>query len=376
MTQYNRRQWLRTAGLAGALTALGGGQLLQARPESRLVTTAGGASGELIRMSSNENPYGPSEAVRQAMTAAFDDACRYPYGFSEELIELIAAKEGVTPEHIVVTAGSTEGLRLAGLLYGLERGEIVAAQPTFLSLMSYSERLGGYVNWVPVDEQLNHDLSEMDKRITTRTSMVYVCNPNNPTGTILPARQLRDFCESVSKRTMVFADEAYYDFITEPNYPSMIKLVREGRNLIVARTFSKVYGLAGLRIGYLVARPDIAARFRDHMVAFTNVLALAAAKAALKDEAFYRFSLDKTAEAKQMIYAALDELGMSYQPSHTNFVFFESGREIRGLNADMREQGVLIGRPFPPFTDWCRISTGTIEETKQFCAELKKVMSS
>ncbi len=376
MTQYSRRQWLRTAGLAGALTALGSGQFLTARPESRLVATAAGTTGELIRMSSNENPYGPSEAVRRAMTEAFDDACRYPYGFSEELVELIAEKEGVTPEHIVVTAGSTEGLRLAGLLYGLERGEIVAAQPTFLSLMSYAERLGGYVNWVPVDEQLNHDLPEMDRRITTRTSLVYLCNPNNPTGTILPARQLRDFCESVSKRTMVFADEAYYDFITEPNYPSMIELVRAGQNVIVARTFSKVYGLAGLRIGYLVARPDIAARFRDHMVAFTNVLALAAAKAALKDQAFYRFSLDKTAEAKQLIYATLDELGMSYQPSHTNFVFFESGREIRGLNADMRKHGVLIGRPFPPFTDWCRISTGTIEETKQFCAELKKVMSS
>lgn len=375
MTQLSRRQWLRTAGLAGAFSLMGGGQMLQAMPARTPGRPRPGSEIEMIRLSSNENPYGPSEAVRKAMTEAFDHACRYPYGYSEGLFRMIAEKEGVTTDHLVVTAGSTEGLKIAGLLYGMEQGEIVAAEPTFKALMSFAERFGAYVNWVPVDEQLNHDLEAMDRRITTNTSLVYVCNPNNPTGTILPGGKLRDFCASVSKRTMTFVDEAYIDFITDPDYPSMVELVREGHNVIVAKTFSKVYGLAGLRIGYLIARPDIARRLQERLVAFTNVLAIAAAKAALQDQEFYRFSLEKTKAAKEMIYATLDELELPYMPSHTNFVFFESGRDIRGLNEAMREQGVLIGRPFPPLTKYCRISTGTLEETRSFCEGLKKVYS-
>jgi len=375
MTQFSRRQWLRTAGLAGAFSLMGGGQLLQAGPVRTPSRPKPGSEVELIRLSSNENPYGPSQAVRKAMTEAFDQACRYPYGYSDELFQMIAEKEGVTTDHLVITAGSTEGLKIAGLLYGMEGGEIISAEPTFKALMSFAERFGAYINWTPVDEQLNHDLEEMDRRITTNTSLVYVCNPNNPTGTVLPANKLQDFCASVSKRTMTFVDEAYIDFITDPDYPSMVDLVREGHNVIVAKTFSKVYGLAGLRIGYLIARPDIARRLQERLVAFTNVLAIAAAKAALQDQEFYRFSLEKTKAAKEMIYATLDELELPYMPSHTNFVFFESGRDIRGLNEAMREQGVLIGRPFPPLTKYCRISTGTLEETRSFCEGLKKVYS-
>ena len=375
MEKFNRRQWLRTAGLTGAFSLLGGAGLLEAKPgRGPAARRVSDPEVGVVRLSSNENPFGPSAKVREAMTRAFDDACRYPYSFSEELLGRIAEKEGVTPEHLVITAGSTEGLKIAGLLYGMEGGEIVAAQPTFLSLMSYAAQFGAYINWVPVDEHLQHDLKEMDKRITHRSSLVYVCNPNNPTGTLLPARELKDFCRSVSSRTMTFVDEAYFDFITDPHYPTMIDLVREGQNVIVARTFSKVYGLAGLRIGYLVARPDIAGRLRDHVVAFTNVLAIAAANAALEDEAFYRFSLEKNQEAKKMIYAALDDLELSYRPSHTNFVFFKSGRDIRQLNQEMRDEGVLVGRPFPPLTDHCRVSTGKIEETQKFCECLRKVL--
>ncbi|MEM6377639.1 MAG: aminotransferase class I/II-fold pyridoxal phosphate-dependent enzyme, partial [Bacteroidota bacterium] len=138
---------------------------------------------------------------------------------------------------------------------------------------------------------------------------------------------------------------------------------------------SKVYGLAGVRIGYLVARPDIAARLIRNRVAYTNVLALHAAEAAMKDQAFYDFSIQKNATAKQMIYKTLDELGLEYQPSHTNFVFFKSGRPIAELNQQMLEKGVMIGRPFPPLTDWCRISTGTLEEVQRFNEALKQVLS-
>jgi histidinol-phosphate aminotransferase len=375
MTQLSRRQWLRTAGITGAFSLLGGAQLAQAAPKRMPSLPKGTIEVERIRLSSNENPYGPSEKVRRAMTEAFDRACRYPFGYSDNLYKMIAEKEGVTTDHLVVTAGSTEGLRIAGLLYGMEGGEIVAARPTFLALMSYAEKYGAAVHWVPVDDELRHDPEAMDRRITARTSLMYICNPNNPTGTILPPDQLRDFVTSVSKRTMAFVDEAYFDYITEPHYPSMVDLVKAEQNVIVAKTFSKVYGLAGLRIGYLVARPDIARRLRDHIVAFTNVLALAAAEAALKDDEFYQFSLKKNQEAKEMIYATLDELELPYARSHTNFVFFESGRDIGKLIGQMQQQGVQIGRPFPPLTKHCRISTGTIEQTRKFCEGLKNVLS-
>ncbi|MDX1667628.1 MAG: histidinol-phosphate transaminase [Saprospiraceae bacterium] len=369
--QLNRRQWLRTAGLAGAATLVGGTRLASAKDNSPLFVRK--AEG-IAKLNANENPYGPSPKVREALIEAFDLTCRYPFSHSGKLVGMIAEKEGVSPEHVLVTAGSTEGLRLAGMVYGMEGGEVVTAFPAFKTLLSYAEKFGAHVNKVPLTDELQHDLAEMDRRITHKTSLVYVCNPNNPTGTINRGGELKDFCASVSRRTMTFVDEAYYDFIEEDNYPSMIELVREGHNLIVARTFSKVYGLAGLRIGYLIARPDIIERIGNYMVAFTNSLALKAAEAALEDEEFYRFSLQKNAEAKALIYQTLDQLDLPYQRSHTNFVFFKSGKNIVNLMEDMRAQQVIIGRPFPPMTDWCRISTGTMEDTRAFCEGLKEVM--
>ena len=288
---------------------------------------------------------------------------------------MIAQKHGVGVESVVITAGSTEGLRIAGLTYGMEGGEIVAADPVFKTLLTYAEQFGAYIHRVPVDKELNHDLDAMYQRITNRTSLVYLCNPNNPTGTLIPGKQMMDFTESVSKTSMVFVDEAYYDYIETPDYPSADQLVQKGENVIVARTFSKVYGLAGIRIGYMLARPDVAIRLRKNMMAFTNVLALHAAKVAMQDDAFYQESISKNNQAKAIIYNTLDELNLKYAPSHTNFVFFHSGRPINTLINDMLGQGVRIGRPFPPFTDWCRISTGTIPQTKAFAQALKTVMA-
>jgi histidinol-phosphate aminotransferase len=154
----------------------------------------------------------------------------------------------------------------------------------------------------------------------------------------------------------------------------MVELVKQGRNLIVSKTFSKVYGLAGLRVGYLIARPDIAGRLKKSVMANTNILAIAAAQEALKDDEFYKFSIIRNKEAKAHIYNTLDELKLEYIKSHTNFVFFKSGRPINGLIADMQNEGVIIGRPFPPFYNWARISTGTMEQVGQFGTALKKVM--
>ncbi len=371
MTNLNRRQWLQKASLASSLALFGSIPTLTAEERKKFNPRP---LADPVRLSSNENPYGPSQMVRESMTKAFDISCRYPYSYANELVEMLAQKEGVSKEHIIVTGGSTEGLKITGITYGINGGEIIAAKPTFLAMMNYAEQWGASINWVPVDKEMKYDLDEIEKRISSRTKLIFLCNPNNPTSTLLDGDRVRSFCDSVSERTVVFSDEAYYDFIEKPNYPSMVELVKEGKDVIVSRTFSKVYGMAGIRIGYLIARPEIASKLRENVVAFTNVIALQAAKTALKDDEFYKFSLQKNKEAKTAIYQTLDDLGLEYADSHTNFIFFKSGMQIQDLQKKMYALGVQIGRPFPPFTDWCRISTGTMEEVELFNNGLKKVL--
>ena len=370
MKNIDRRQWLKTMGLTGGFTLMGGLGAMAIEYEPRPLLLDGP-----VKLNSNENPYGPSKNVRTVISNSFDIACRYPFQYLTKLVAEIAEKEGVSKDCVVVTGGSTEGLKATGLVYGLEGGEIIAADPTFQAMLSYAEYFGAYVHRVPLNEKMEHDLNAMSKRITSKTRLIFLCNPNNPTGTLLKKESLRDFCMSNDDKAVIFSDEAYYDFITEPDYPSMVELVKEDRNVIVSKTFSKVYGLAGMRIGYLIARPDIATRLKKAVMANTNVLAIEAAREALRDDEFYKFSLQKNTEAKQHIYKTLDSLGLPYIPSHTNFVFFKTGRPIGEMISAMGQEDVLIGRPFPPMMDWARISTGTMDEVKAFGSALKKVMT-
>lgn len=371
MTTTDRRNWLRTVALGGGFALLGGTpQLVRGtRGENRSIHLKGP-----IRLSSNENPFGPSERVRQALNERMDLGCRYPFSYMAPLVAAIASREEVPESCVVLTGGSTEGLNATGLVYGLNNGEIIAADPTFQALLRYAEHFGAYVHRVPLDDKLAHDLNAMARRVTSKTRLIFLCNPNNPSGTIVDGGALRDFCTSMDGKAVIFSDEAYFDYITEPDYPSMVELVREGRNVIVSRTFSKVYGLAGFRIGYLIARPDIASRLRGALMAHTGTPALIAAEAALGDDQFYKQSLQQNEMAKERIYATLEDLGLPAVKSHTNFVFFKSGMDIRTLQSRMESEGVLIGRPFPPLYDWARISTGRMEEVAAFDKALRKVI--
>jgi histidinol-phosphate aminotransferase len=329
----------------------------------------------IARLSSNENPYGPSDKVKKAIMDQMDVVCRYPFSYQDRLLQAIADWEGVTKDHIVLTAGSTEGLKITGLTVGWKGGEIIAPDPTFNSLMVYAEQFGAKIHKIPVTPTLDHDLTAMASKINSNTKLVFVCNPNNPTGTLIPENDLRSFCKQAAEKTTVFVDEAYFDFITTPDYPSMVELVKQGMNVIVSRTFSKVYGLAGLRMGYLIAQPDMAAKLIDNRVAFVGTVGMVAAKEALADKEFYAFSLLKNKEAKEHIYATLDSLGLVYMPSHTNFVFFKPKKELNGFNKELEKQGVLAGRPFPPLLDWSRISTGTMSEMQHFRTAMQHVYS-
>ncbi len=370
MKTIDRRNWLKTVSLSSSFALLGGLESMALDLPRRI-----NSLDSMVLLNANENPYGPSERVRKILLNSFDEACRYPFRSLSGLVNMIALKEGVTKDHVVVTGGSTEGLKATGLIYGLDGGEIISADPTFQAMLSYAETFKAKVHRVPLDEKMGHDLPAMSDRINKNTRLIFICNPNNPTGTLLNKSSLLDFCKSHDKKAVIFSDEAYYDFITEPEYPSMVELVKEGRNIIVSKTFSKVYGLAGLRVGYLIAKPEIARNLKSAVMANTNILAIEAAKEALKDDEFYKYSILRNFEAKSLIYQYLDDLGLEYIKSHTNFVFFKTGRPIQTMINDMEKRNVLIGRPFPPLLNWARISTGRLEDMETFGKALKQVMS-
>ena len=367
--KQNSREWLKSSlGIGGLILAPS--TFLNANEEKNFNQRKYNLP---IKLSSNENPYGPSKRVLERVKKSFEYGCRYPYSYADDLSIILARKHSVDPESIIITGGSTEGLRITGVTFSRGGGEIIAAKPTFLALTDYAQKWGATVNWVPVTNDMGYDLDEIEKRISKKTKLVFLCNPNNPTGTLVPKEKLNDFCSIVSKDTVLFSDEAYYEFIEQQDYPSMINLVKQGLNVVVSKTFSKVYGMAGLRIGYLIAKPELAKKIRENIVAMSNVLAIEGAKEALVDKEFFNFSINKTNEAKESIYETLDHLGLRYVRSHTNFIFFKSGIDIRKLGPTMLEKGVRIGRPFPPFYDWCRISCGTSQEVNRFITSILEV---
>lgn len=328
------------------------------------------------RLHNNENPFGPSEKARRAMTDAFNEGCRYPGGQNKKLEELIAKKEGLPADQVILGAGSGEILRMAAMAYGPQGGELLTAHPTYEGLESAARTIGAFVHRVPLNKNFEHDLDAMDRRTTQAVRLVFVCNPNNPTGTIVPGDRLRTFCKEVSKRSIVLVDEAYHDYVDAPQYSSMIDLAREGHNVIISRTFSKIHGMAGLRVGYGFARSDIVARLRQFRNQI-NVLGLAAATASYQDPEFQGLSRKRNAEARSYLYKVLDELRYRYIPSHANFVFFHLGKDAQAqaFRDAMEKRGILVGRVFQPYTEWARVSTGTMDEMKIFATALREVTS-
>lgn len=367
-----RRQALGLGALAAAGVAARPARGLTGTPRpSEAAPAATPAPAGPIRLHSNENPLGPSPAARRAMEAAFDQGCRYPTIAYPELEAAIAEAEGLEPEHVVLGAGSHEVLRMTAMAYGLPDGEIVTGHPTYEGLESYASTIGAAVVRVPLGEDLQLDLEAIERRVGPDTRLVYLCNPNNPTGSLVASGKVRAFCEAVAPRATVLVDEAYHELVEAPGYSSMVPLVAAGDNVVVSRTFSKVHGLAGLRVGYGLAPPEIAARLREFRTSSSvNVLGVAAALTSYRDEAFLRESRRANAAAREFTVGVLEEAGHRTLPSHTNFVFFHLGYDVSTFRRRMRERGILVGRPFPPMTDWCRLSLGTLKEMKAFAGAL------
>ena len=327
-----------------------------------------------IVLSWNENPYGPSPAARAAITDAITSACRYPDDDIEALVEALAKKEGLPSDHIVTGTGSGELLCALGFIHGHDGGEIIAAEPTYLELAEYARHAGAHMRFVAVDKQLRHDLPAMRAAVSERTRAVYVCNPNNPTGTALPATAVRAFVESLSEKVTTIVDEAYMDFVEGAGLGSVVDLVGNGKRVVILRTFSKIHGMAGVRVGYGIARPDIANELAATRMSSANIFAMRAARASLADRAFLTDTRRRILASRVRITTELQRLGLRYADPQGNFVFFDTGMPLTRFARSMRERNILVGRHFPPFDTWCRITIGTEPQVGAFLDALRAVV--
>lgn len=366
MTQLNRRQALALALGAGLSGAGAPAFAASAAGQGAAPRTAGP-----IPLNYNENPLGPGPRARAAIAAAIDEGYRYADDHALRLIDQIAAHEGVAPERIALGSGSGELLHMLALGWAA-RGSVTCAWPTFGQLMTFAEKVGATVRRVPLDAQLRHDAAAIDAATPTGTGLVYLCNPNNPTGTVLPGPELRDLCLKLAARTLVVVDEAYMDFVAPGATRSMVDLARGGADVVVLRTFSKVHGLAGLRVGYAIGRPDTIERLRSLEMTSPNLPGILAASASLADREFVARSRDITMADRRRVTAVCRELGMECSDSHGNFVFVRTGMEASAFRDRMRGYGIEVGRPFPPLTDWSRISIGRPEENNALIAALRR----
>lgn len=367
----NRRDWLKSTGAAVAGLALAPSLKLRAQHEA----DRSARSAEPARVSGNENPYGPSQMAIMAMMTNLERTYRYPRDEVAQFIELICAKEGVTPEQVVLGVGSGEILEMFGLWAGPKGGEVVTAQPGYLQLTRTMEAEGSKIVYVPLDKDLAHDLDAMKAAVTDKTSCVYVCNPNNPTGTVVDAAKLKAFAIEVSQTCPVFIDEAYLECADDFEGMTMRSLVSEGHNVVIARTFSKVYGLAGQRIGYGLMPEAIAKELKPNSTGSLNLLGVVGAAASLEDLGYVDDTRMKIKDERDKLCGVLDELNLTYAKPQGNFVFFQTGMPIKMFQDRMREENVLVGRPFPPLLDWCRVSIGSPDEMAMVHAALRTVFA-
>ena len=361
----SRRQWLRntTAALAGVTLA----PAIFATEKERY-RAAG-----IILLNGNENAYGPSAAARKAMTEAAGSSNRYPDDQVAALKKQVAEFWGVGMENILFGAGSSEFLGLVSLLASSNKGTIITGEPSYRVWNGQAESFGLGFKRIPVAADKTLNLAGMTSAIDVNTKMMYVCNPNNPLGTYVEDRLLRNFVNECSKKCMVLIDEAYTEFA---DLPSLKDLAVKDPNIVVAKTFSKIYGLAGARIGYVIAHPDTIkklAAFQPWPDANISAVTVAAASAALKDQAFVKDCKEKIAQARELCYKTFKELSLEYIPSHTNFILFDIGKIGSDFSKKMQAKNIFVQYRDHFGGKWCRVSMGTIDEMKTFCTALKEI---
>src|ERR1041385_392215 len=390
LTSLSRRSFAKLVGAGAAAAVVHPGITWAEATATRSIP------GTIVRLNSNENPYGPSPLALKAMSDAFPLVWRYPDEHADALLETLTKLHGVTREQIVLGDGSGEILKVCAeaftgpttgdttpielskptrgpaLQFIPGRGKLIVADPTYEAIVNHARVNRAEVVKVPLNKSFAHDLSKM--LAVANEGLIYICNPNNPTASITPKNEMADFIAKVPPKTMILVDEAYFHYADSPDYESVIPLVKDHPNLIVARTFSKIYGMAGLRCGYGIAQPETIKRMHGfQMWDSVNIMALAAASASLDDPEQVPNGQRLITEAKAFTVGELDKLGYKTIPSQANFIMFDCKRPVVPLIQAMKEHNVQVGRLFPALPNHMRLTIGKKSEMESFLAAFKQV---
>lgn len=327
---------------------------------------------KVIKMASNENPLGSSPKAIEALKHSIDSLSIYPDGNATLLKEAIAKKLNITPEQVLPTNGSDEMVDMIAKAYVSPGDEVIMADITFPRYNATTRMMGGIPVIVPL-KNWTHDLDSMLAAITDKTKIIWICNPNNPTGTMISKTELYKFLDNIPNHILVMYDEAYREFVTSEDYlHTSMDLLEKYDNVLVMRTFAKMYGLAGLRVGYTMGHPDIIADINRIRCPFNvNELAQVAAIAALEDADFIKACYELNIEGKNYFYQEFDSMGLTYEKTETNHIWVDSTKNAQEVFIELQKQGVII-RPF--MDTWIRISIGTMEENKCFISLFRKLL--
>lgn len=377
----SRRKFARLLG-AGAAIAVTRPALSVAAPPAASPAAAP-STGAVVRLSSNENPYGPSPKALKAMTDAFDLACRYPDEHADLLIAALAKNEGVSVDQILLGAGSGEILKIcasaftgpaaaAGKNGTSGRGKLVVADPTFEAIIQHANLRGAETVKVPLDSRFAHDLPKM--AAAAKEGLIYICNPNNPTASLTPKDEICEFIKKTPRQTAILVDEAYHHYVDSPDYESVIPLIKDHPNLIVARTFSKIYGMAGMRCGFCIAQPETIQRMRPQQLwDSVSVMGLVAASASLNDPDQVANGRRLNSEARAFVIGELDKMGYKQIPSQANFIMFNVNRPVVPLIQALKQSNVQVGRLFPALPNHMRLTIGKKAEMEAFLSAFRTV---
>ncbi len=391
-TYLTRRDWLRvsgllTAGLSSGLqfskaaTPTSNNQLLFTNEFAVLQNENLAAPPDTMpklraRLFANENPLGISANAKEALIKAADSGNRYAWMEFAQLKQLIAADEGIKPANIMMSPGSSDILMAAATHFAKDGGTILTSAMTYDDLLERAQRQGAKITAVPMTKDYKYDLSAIKAKITSDVKLVYLVNPNNPTGTIVPAADLEAFCREVSPKVPVFIDEAYIDFYEPADRPKLGKIVADGQNVILARTFSKIHGFAGLRLGYAIAQPEMLKTLKPYTNGefAVSITTLMAGIASYKDIDWQNHCRAENAKARDYTTKALTAMGYEVIPSATNFILFPIRMKTKSFENQMFANGIGIqtrdfnGQPY------CRVSVGTMDEMAMFMDGFKKVV--
>ncbi len=366
-----RREWLKRSSLA----ALGLGFSLHSIGGEDYLPRNWGSEKGILNLGSNENPYGLSPLARQAIMDMIGFGNRYPFNVArlQSFRKDLASFYGLKEDHLLITAGSGEALNM--LARHFNKGNIVTANPTFGILPNTAKKIGTEVIEIPLNYDKVHDLPAMLSAINDKTQLVYLVNPANPTGTMLKPSVIKSFCEEASKKAVVVVDEAYIDFLDAPDNESMVQLIEYNPRIIIVRTFSKVFGMAGMRVGFIMAHPDLINKLEPNFFASSQLavstIAQGAAMECLKDLSHCKMSKQKNAEARNYAMAELKKMNLRAIPSYTNFIFFSLGNYAGDFAQDMMKKNVALRSNTYPDGKWCRLSIGTLDEMQQFFKIMK-----